>query len=73
MPYLAILAASVWVSGWNALSARWHESSTGKIALAFSCLAVILLLTNWGVELARDWDKIAQLLGPNGNQTHFPY
>jgi hypothetical protein len=25
------------------------------------------------VELIRDADKISQLLGPNGNQSHFPY
>jgi hypothetical protein len=32
-----------------------------------------MLVTNWGFELIRDADKIAQLLGPNGNQSYFPY
>jgi hypothetical protein len=73
VPYLAILAAQFWINGFGSLSARWRESGTGKILLILSILCVILLLSNWGLELTRDWDKIAQLLGSNGNQTYFPY
>jgi hypothetical protein len=34
---------------------------------------VIMLIMNWNFELLRDADKITQLLGPNGNQSYFPY
>lgn len=73
VPYLAILAAHFWANGFAALSARWRESSSGKILVLLSTLALLLLVTNWTLEFARDWDKISQLLGPNGNQTYFPY
>jgi hypothetical protein len=73
VPYLGILASHFWMNGIGALSARWRESSAGKILVTLSILGVILLLTNWGLELARDWDKIAQLLGPDGNESYFPY
>jgi hypothetical protein len=61
------------VNGWGALSARWREGQSGRLLVTLSLLAVFLLVTNWGLELHRDWDKIAQLLGPNGNQTYFNY
>jgi len=73
IPYLAILAAQFWVNGKRGLITRWQESSTGKIAIILAVCAVILLFTNWGIELFRDADKISQLLAPNGNQTYFPY
>ena len=73
VPYIAILASWFWVSGFKALSLRWQESQAGKIFLILSILFVVLLVTNWGLELARDWDKISQLLGPDGNQSYFPY
>ncbi|MCC6499867.1 MAG: hypothetical protein IT313_06330 [Anaerolineales bacterium] len=73
VPFIAILASNFWTNGFRALSLRWRESSAGKILIILSILFVILLVTNWGIELVRDWDKIAQLLGPNGNQSYFPY
>ena len=73
VPYLAILAAQFWTSGFGALSTRWNESAAGKTLVAVGVLCALLLLTNWGLELHRDWDKIAKLLGPNGNQSYFPY
>ena len=73
VPYIAILAAQVWVNGFAPLGMRWHESQTGKWIASLAVFAALLLLTNWGVELIRDADKISQLLGPNGNQSHFPY
>ena len=73
VPYIAILAAQFWVNGFGSLSVRWGESRIGKI-LVISCVVILFLLfLNWGIELARDWDKIAQLLGTNGNETYFPY
>jgi hypothetical protein len=73
VPYIAILAAQVWLQGLARLKDRWHESQLGKAIVLFSILAAFILIANWGFELLRDADKIAQLLGPNGNQTHFPY
>lgn len=73
VPYIAILAAQVWVNGFAPLTVRWYESSRGKMIVLLAILAALLLVTNWGFELIRDADKISQLLGPHGNQTFFPY
>jgi len=73
VPYIAILATQFWFNGFRALTVRWRESKTGKLLVIISVACVFLLLLNWGLELARDWDKIAQLLGPNGNETYFAY
>ena len=73
VPYIAILAAQVWVNGLAPLRVRWYESWKGKLIVSLVILAVFLLIVNWGFELIRDADKISQLLGPNGNQSHFPY
>jgi ABC-type iron transport system FetAB permease component len=73
VPYIAILAAQFWTSDLSVLSARWRESQSGKILVIFSVLCVLLLVLNWRLELSRDASRIAQLLGPNGNQTYFPY
>lgn len=73
VPYIAILAAQFRAGGFGALSARWNESAAGKLLVTIGVACAFLLLLNWGLELTRDWDKITQLLGPNGNQTYFPY
>ena len=73
VPYIAMLAAQVWVSGVHEISLRWRQSQTGKVAVVFAICAVALLLMNWELELFHDAAKIAQLLGPNGNQSYFPY
>ncbi len=73
VPFIAILAAQFWVNGFGALSARWQASTVGRILVVIGVICVILLLTNWGLELIRDWDKITQLLGPNGNESYFSY
>jgi hypothetical protein len=73
VPFLAILAAQIWVNGLAPLYVRWNESNAGKAIVIFALLAAAMLVTNWGFELIRDADKIAQLLGPNGNQSYFPY
>ena len=73
VPYIAILAAQLWIRGFGTLSARWQESTTGKILVTLGIVCVFLLLLNWGGELNRDWDKIVQLLGPNGNESYFSY
>ncbi len=73
VPYIAILAAQVWVNGLAPLMVRWYGSRIGKAIAVFAVIAACLLLINWGFELHRDANKIAQLLGPNGNQSYFPY
>ncbi|MBN2117842.1 MAG: glycosyltransferase family 39 protein [Anaerolineales bacterium] len=73
VPCIAILAAQVWVNGFAPLRVRWHESWHGKLTVILAASALLLLAVNWKVELVRDADKIFQLLGPNGNQSHFPY
>ena len=73
VPYIAILAAQVWINGFAPLGVRWHESWQGKLIVSLAVFAAFLLVINWGFELIRDADKIAQLLSPNGNQSYFPY
>ena len=73
IPFFAILAAQFWAVGFQAISARWHESNVGKWMVTFAILGVCLLILNWGFELSRDADKIAALLGPDGNKSYFPY
>jgi hypothetical protein len=73
VPYFAILAAQVWVNGLALLTVRWNESQMGKVVVIMAAAAAFMLITNWGFELIRDADKIAQLLGPDGNQSYFPY
>ncbi len=73
VPYIAILAAQVWVNGFAPLYVRWHESWNGKLIVILAISAILLLIVNWEVELIRDSAKISLLLGPYGNQSHFPY
>ena len=73
VPYLAILAAQVWAQGFAPLRDRWVQSQSGRWIISLAVLAAVLLIANWGFELVRDADKISQLLGPNGNQSYFPY
>jgi hypothetical protein len=73
VPYFAMLAAQFWMQGSQALRNRWYESQAGKTLVAIGLLCGALLLINWGLELHRDWDKIAQLLGPTGNTSYFNY
>jgi 4-amino-4-deoxy-L-arabinose transferase-like glycosyltransferase len=81
VPWLAILAAYAWVGGWRAVRERWAgirrcpelAEGSGKVALVLAALAILLLLANWGWELWRDWEKLSQLFGPNGNILYLPY
>jgi len=73
VPYIAILAAQVWINGVAPLRVHWYESWAGKLIVSLAIFAMLLLIVNWEIELIRDADKISQLLGPNGNQSHFPY
>jgi 4-amino-4-deoxy-L-arabinose transferase-like glycosyltransferase len=73
VPLLAVLAAHGWTGGWRALRERWAGSRSGKAALILAGLAVLVFLANWGWELWRDWGKLVQLFGPNGNTLYLPY
>jgi hypothetical protein len=73
VPYIAILATQVWLNGFVPLRVRWYESWSGKLIVLLAICAVFLLIINWNFEFMRDADRIVQLLGPNGNQSYFPY
>ncbi len=67
LPYFAMLAAYA-----GELLSR-GSLQFNKLKWAVSFILVALLLLNWGLELSRDADKIAGLLGPDGNRSWFPY
>ncbi|HKJ38227.1 MAG TPA: hypothetical protein VJ972_05590, partial [Anaerolineales bacterium] len=73
VPFFSILTAQFWTQGFQGMLLRWRESRQGKIFVIFGIVIALYLISNWGWELTRDWDKIVQLLGPDGNQSYFPY
>ena len=73
VPLLAILAAQFWLGDRLAIRQQWAKSNASKVGLILAFVAILLLLSNWGLELWRDVDKLALLFGPNGNQTYFSY
>ncbi|MBN2388067.1 MAG: glycosyltransferase family 39 protein [Anaerolineales bacterium] len=73
VPFLAILAAQFWTAGRAAVRQRWTGSPLGRLAVILALVGVVLLLSNWGLELWRDADKLAVLLGPDGNQMYLSY
>jgi hypothetical protein len=73
LPFFAILAVQFWTGGFSQLSVRWNGSWAGKVLVSLAFVCVLLLFLNWGFELSRDADKIAQLLAPDGNKSYLPY
>jgi hypothetical protein len=73
IPCIAILAAQVWMNGFAPLHVHWNESWQGKLIVILAVAAIVLLVVNWELELLCDADKISRLLGPHGNESHFPY
>lgn len=67
LPLFAILAANLWMDKSSALA------SIKKPVLYLCIFLALLLLTNWGFEIARDGRTILQMLGPTGNQLYLPY
>jgi hypothetical protein len=55
------------------LSSKHALTTANRPLLIVSIVVVFLLLSNWGLELHRDADKIAVLLGPNGNRSFYSY
>lgn len=72
VPFLALLAANFWTGGWPALRTRW-QTTAGRVAIALACLVVLLLCSNWVLELWRDSAKLVELFGTTGNMTYFSY
>jgi hypothetical protein len=73
VPFFAILAASAWKAGPQLLVTRWRESISSKLLILFIGIVIALLLLNWGLELSRDADKLAQFFSPFGNMARFAY
>ena len=73
VPLLAILTAQLWLGDHLTIRQQWVKSNAIKLGLILAFVAILLLLSNWGLELWRDVDKLALLFGPNGNQTYFSY
>ncbi len=65
LPVIAILAAYAFTQR------PWRESRRWQRGLAV--LLITLLLLNWGLEIARDWDTLVALFGPRGYRLGLPY
>ena len=65
LPAVATLAAYAFVNQ------PWHWSRHWQRRLV--TLLIALLFLNWGLEIARDWDTLAALLGPEGHRLHLAY
>lgn len=67
IPFFAIAAAAFWTRGWSAVRTRGELVTAGCVILA------ILLLLNWGLQLADNGHTLLAMLGPGGNQIYLPY
>ncbi|MFQ6101011.1 MAG: ArnT family glycosyltransferase [Anaerolineae bacterium] len=65
LPVVAVLAAYAFVER------PWRESHPWQRGLAV--LLIALLLVNWGLEVARDWDTLVALFGPEGYRLGLSY
>ncbi|MBM3153093.1 MAG: hypothetical protein FJZ96_12980 [Chloroflexi bacterium] len=72
IPFLAILAGVFWSTRLPGLRDRWAVPR-GRIALLLASAVVLLLFTNWGLELHRDAAALSELFGPEGNRLYLPY
>ncbi len=60
VPLLAILAAAFFFERLWRRARRWQKG----LALGL----VVLLFANWGWEIARDWELLTTIFGPDGNR-----
>jgi 4-amino-4-deoxy-L-arabinose transferase-like glycosyltransferase len=65
LPIVAILATHA------CAEKPWRESRPWQRWLAAALVALLLL--NWGLEIARDWDTLVALFGPAGHQLGLSY
>jgi len=65
VPFMAVSAAQFWTNG--------RAPRASKMIALLAVAAACLLFCNWGLELWRDADTLAQLFGPRGNQSYFSY
>ena len=65
LPIVAILAAHAFADRPAGQSRPWQRW--------LAALLVLLLLLNWGLEIARDWDTLVALFGPLGHQLRLSY
>jgi 4-amino-4-deoxy-L-arabinose transferase-like glycosyltransferase len=65
LPVIAALAAYAFVER------PWRASRPWQRGVAV--LLIALLLANWGLEIAREWDVLARLFGPEGHRLRLPY
>ncbi len=65
LPVIAALAAYAFVER------PWRKSRPWQRALTIVLIA--LLFANWSLEIARDWDVLVALFGPQGHRLGLPY
>jgi len=65
LPVVAVLAA------YGFVERPWRAFRPWQRGLA--ALLIALLLANWGLEIARDWDILVMLFGPKGHHLYLPY
>jgi 4-amino-4-deoxy-L-arabinose transferase-like glycosyltransferase len=65
LPVVAILAAHAYVDR------PWRASRPWQRCLAAGLVALLIL--NWGFEIARDWQTLVALFGPEGHQLQLSY
>ena len=67
IPVFAICAANFWINGFSSLKLR------GSMIVLVAGFVALLLMMNWGFELARDGHLLVQMFGSNGNRIYLPY
>lgn len=68
VPLIPILAP---VAAHAIVDLPWRQARRWQKVLAV--VLVLALLTNWSWELARDWELLSRLLGPDGHRLWLPY
>ncbi len=73
IPFFAILAAAAWVIRFEAQPDFWAMFNKHQQKLWWGLFINGLMLFNWAYEIWRAAEKLAALLGPEGNKTFLPY
>lgn len=71
--HLALIPVIALLAGYSIVLIKERRLTFSIPRLVSALFLILLLCINWGLELQRDADKIITILGPNGNQSHFPY